>query len=321
MVQAAAHRPDAASEEGAAAHRSLALSKHEAAGNDFLVLVDTEATWEPSAAFVRSVCDRRRGVGADGLLVVRPGDAVADLAMLLFNADGSRAEMSGNGIRCLAQAAVMAGLVAPGTLRIRTDAGVRRVEYATEGVAASASVDMGEVDLGDELASPLPGARARRASVGNPHLVVVIGAGDGAGREGAVAPTNLSGADPASIGADGVDFAGIDLAAVARDVTAKLGEPVNVEVVRPTGSDTLELRVFERGVGETAACGTGSCAAAAVARSFGLVGDVVSVENPGGLLTVRLGAVPGEPVFLSGPVRHVADVVLPPAALGADIPA
>lgn len=300
MVHAAAPVP-IVTVPAAAPCQAVELKKHEAAGNDFLVLVDADSTWAPSAAFVRSVCDRRRGVGADGLLLARPGEHGADLEMVLYNADGSRAEMSGNGIRCLVQAAVMAGLAETGTLQVRTDAGVRVVEYEGEGGLGTATVEMGSVDLGEELECPLPGARAQKAAVGNPHVVVVVGAASGA---------------PDALGTED-DLSAVDLEGLARQVTALVGEPVNVEVVRPSGAGTLALRVFERGVGETAACGTGSCAAVAVAHRLELVGEVVAVESPGGTLTVRLGSVPGGPALLRGPVRHVADVVLAPSVLDA----
>lgn len=268
--------------------RRLALSKHEAAGNDFLVLVDPAGAHDLGPAEARRLCDRRLGVGADGLLVCRPTPGgEAQVSMVLYNADGSRAEMSGNGVRCLVQAAVLAGVVAPGAVRVSTDAGVRLVELeGGAGAEGRASVDMGRVELGEEIPTPVPGTRARLADVGNPHLVM----------------------------AGPVDPASLDMAALSREVTALVGAPVNVEVVRPDGRDALTLRVFERGVGETAACGTGSCAAAAVARSFGMVGDVVTVVNPGGPLEVRLPAGDG-PAVLAGPVRHVADVVVDEASL------
>jgi len=252
----------------------LRMAKLEAAGNDFLVLLDGGITPEQ----VRAVCDRRRGVGADGVVVGRVA-AGADLEMTLYNADGSEAEMSGNGIRCLVHAAVLAGVLDAGAVRVRTGAGLRTVR----GERGWSRVDMGPVRLGEEVESPLPGTRARLAAVGNPHLVAI---GDVALEE-----LRLEELGPAA-------------ARVA-------GGPVNLEVVRPgqaAGAD-LELRVLERGVGETLACGTGTCAAAAVARAYGLVGDVVTVDNPGGRLEVRLGADGAE---LGGPVRMVAEVAVDP---------
>lgn len=279
--------------------RTFSLTKHEGAGNDFLVLLDPDRSWEPSAAQVRAACDRTRGVGADGLIVGRrsgsgrgappeargsDGPVATDLEMELFNADGTRAEMSGNGVRCLVQAAVDAGLVAPGTVRVSTAAGVRSVAYAPrEAGVGEAEVEMGAVRLGAEVPSPLAGTRARAADVGNPHLVLV---GD-------------------------VDLASLDMGALGSAAEEIVGSPVNVEVVRPGPEPgSLSLRVHERGVGETSACGTGSCAAAAVARAYGLVGDRVEVVNPGGRLVVALGAGAAGHAVLSGTVRHVADVVV-----------
>ncbi|MDA8311801.1 MAG: diaminopimelate epimerase [Actinomycetota bacterium] len=278
------------------------MVKLEAAGNDFLVMLNVGTFFELlddgavssssgsvslTADRVRALCDRRRGVGADGLIVGRVAgrrsgavaetsgthgaDAgavgaeqpAADLEMSLFNADGSRAEMSGNGIRCLVHAAVEAGVVGGPVVRVMTAAGLRTVSYDPgQGGVAWARVEMGPVQLGRELPSPLARTRARLADVGNPHLVIV---GD--------------------VTLDALDLDVLGVAAVRA-----AGGPVNVEVVRPgrSGAD-LDLRVLERGVGETLACGTGTCAAAAVARSFGLVGHVVSVDNPGGRLEVSLG--------------------------------
>ncbi|MGH9089143.1 MAG: diaminopimelate epimerase [Acidimicrobiales bacterium] len=256
----------------------LELSKHEGAGNDFLVALGP-APAGPELA--RALCDRRRGVGADGLIVVVPGEPGgagvpgADLSMRLWNADGSEAEMSGNGIRCLAQAAVIAGLVSPPRFTVATAAGVRSVDYEPgPGAAdATASVDMGEVRLGADL----PDLRATEVDVGNPHLVVLV---------------------------DDVDA--VDLRSLAAELAPDYPRGVNVEVVAPRPGG-LAMRVWERGAGETLACGTGSCAAAAAARHWGLVGDRVQVVNPGGPLEVRLE---GTTAVLAGPVRRVAGVTV-----------
>jgi len=288
----------------------LRLTKHQGAGNDFLVVVDPDDRVRLDGGQVRALCDRHFGVGADGVIRVgrgqsRPGGAEADLWMELRNADGGSAEMSGNGIRCLAQAAVDAGLVAPGRFTVATLAGVRTVTYVPgdRPGTAWASVDMGPVRLGPEvpgLVGPGPGgwgsggvveahtARARRVDVGNPHLVL--------------------------FGPDDPD----DLAVTTIGPRLEAGTPggVNVEFIAPgPGPDELRFRVWERGVGETLACGTGSCAAAGAARSWGLVGDRVLVHNHGGTLEVRLGATDDDPAVLAGPTQRVAEVTVDLATL------
>ncbi len=262
---------------------TLRLSKHEGAGNDFLVLVDPEARVELSEAEVRNLCDRRRGVGADGVIRVSLGTGRADLAMELHNADGSPAETSGNGLRCVAQAAVEAGLVPAGRFTVATGAGVVRVEYrpGEPGTPGHAEVELASVRLVGEPAS-VDGHPIQRADTGNPHLVVRC-------------------EDPAAI----------DVAQVGAELASRFPEGINVEFVAPgPGDDELTMRVFERGVGETWACGSGSCAAAAVAHAWGLVATNVRVRNPGGTLEVSLGSKDGDPAVLGGPVRHIAEVII-----------
>src|SRR3954471_22162805 len=108
----------------------MRLTKHHGLGNDFLVLADPSGIRPITAELARAVCDRRRGVGADGLLRLSPGTNGAQLTMELRNADGSRAEMSGNGISCLAQAAVVAGLASDPSVTVSTDAGLRTVHVS-----------------------------------------------------------------------------------------------------------------------------------------------------------------------------------------------
>lgn len=270
---------------------TLALSKHEGAGNDFLVVVDPEDHVRLSADQVRALCDRHRGVGADGVIRVGPGRDGADLSMELRNADGSEAEMSGNGMRCLAQAAVGAGIVLPPRFTVATAAGVRTVTYqpGERPGAATASVEMGPARLGKEQPQRFPDRRVREVDVGNPHLVL------------------LGPSDPAEVA----------VAEIGPRIEAGYPGGINVEFVTAAAlPDELLLRVWERGVGETRACGTGSCAAAAAARGWGIVGDHVRVRNPGGMLEVWLGQSDGDPVVLAGPVHRVADVVVEVGTLG-----
>ena len=270
------------------AHRSslLRFTKHHGAGNDFLVHIDPESRGPLPADLVRALCDRRFGVGADGVIQIVATRGEADLGMVLQNADGGEAEMSGNGMRCLAQAAVLSALVTPPVFTVATAAGVKTVEYleGPEVHAAEASVDLGEAVLGPDQPQKFPDRRVRTVDMGNPHLVMF-----------------------------GPDLDDVDVA----DIGARLQDVheggINVEFVAPgPDPDTLVIRVFERGVGETEACGTGSAAAAAAVRSWGLVGDKVTVRNPGGDLVVVLE---GDHARLQGPVHRVASVVVDPEAV------
>ena len=145
-----------------AALTSLRMSKHHGAGNDFLVVLDMDDELSLSASLVTALCDRRCGLGADGVLRVGPGVA-SDLSMELRNADGGVAEMSGNGIRCVAQAAVDAGVVEAPTFTVATAAGVRTVEYRSVAPGIGwASVDMGLATLGVHEVSLVGQGPARR---------------------------------------------------------------------------------------------------------------------------------------------------------------
>jgi diaminopimelate epimerase len=268
-------------------------SKHEGAGNDFLVVLDPDDALRLSVGQVRLLCDRRRGIGADGIIRVGPGRQGCDLSMELRNADGGAAEMSGNGIRCLAQAAVDGGMVSPPRFTVATAAGVRTVDFvAGESPGwARASVDMGPVTLGPDQPQDFEDRKARTADVGNPHLVLL-----------------------------GPEVATVDLAVLGPQLQASFEGGINVEWICLAGDGEgafLDLRVWERGAGETLACGTGSVAAAAAAQAWGVVGPdgPVRVRNPGGTLEVTLGARPGDPAFLAGPVRKVADIDIHPGLL------
>ena len=251
------------------------LQKWHGAGNDFLVDVQQPgegSAWSPDQ--VRAICHRATGVGADGLIV-----AVLDqpVSMTLFNADGSLAEMSGNGARCLAAAVRRRTKSDQNELEVQTDAGRKVVRLTMDSEASgSGSVDMGEVTFGDDI----EGAWGV-ANVGNPHVAVM----------------------------DDERWSDLSREETAAKLAAQVGG-ANVEFVTVLGPDHLSIRVIERGVGWTLACGTGSCAVAALARRAGLSGDAVTVENPGGTLRVELE---GSNATLSGPVQFIADVEWPSA--------
>ncbi|HUR18052.1 MAG TPA: diaminopimelate epimerase [Acidimicrobiales bacterium] len=240
----------------------LHLTKHHALGNDFLVLLDPDAQVDFGLEMARSLCDRHRGIGADGMIHARTGPAHADITMTLRNADGGMAEMSGNGIRCLAQAVVDAGLGKGPQLTIATGGGLRQVtvEDETGSGIRRVSVDMGPATLGPDQPQECLGRRVRTVDLGNPHLV-------------------LLGPDPRQL----------EIGELGPQMEALTPGGVNVEFVAVgPGQDELTMRVWERGVGETLACGTGACAAATAAYSWGLVGSNVTVHQPGGDADIEL---------------------------------
>jgi diaminopimelate epimerase len=261
----------------------LELTKHHGLGNDFLVVFDPPVDDLPELA--RQLCDRRRGVGADGLLIVRSA-AGYTARMTLHNADGSTAEMSGNGIRCFAQALAMRNeSLEPQT--ILTDAGPRLVQlFATDRAdTVEASVDMGEVTAigapdGWDAIGCDPNRPVAHLSLGNPHTVV------------------------------GVDeVAAVDLLALGRQVPG-----TNLEIVEP-GPELhgVTMRVHERGAGITEACGTGACASAWAARAWGLVpvsAREIVVHMDGGSAKVHIDEPSPGRVTLVGPSVFVGHVIV-----------
>lgn len=257
----------------------MRLSKHHGLGNDFLVLIDQADEQPVDAALAQAVCDRHTGVGADGLLRVGPGTDDADVTMELRNADGGRAEMSGNGICCVGQAVLMAGLVPGPSVTVRTDAGLRTLDVQASGDPDThdVTVDMGMVAATEQAADWIGDGvtAARFADAGNPHLVL---------HTPDVATTP-------------------DLVATGGAANEAFTEGMNVEMIRVEG-DALHLDVYERGVGPTQACGTGASAAVVVAADWGLVGDRVEVTMPGGTAHIALGPT----LTMTVPVVAVAHV-------------
>ncbi|HLI00025.1 MAG TPA: diaminopimelate epimerase, partial [Acidimicrobiales bacterium] len=209
----------------------LTVGKYHGLGNDFLVAIDPAVGLDAAAA--RRLCDRHIGIGADGLIESRSGPEGAALTFRLWNADGSEAEMSGNGMRCLAHAALDAGLVEVGVpFAVATPAGVKEVLIERADATVWSRVEMGPAVVEGEADRCNVGHGQLYVDVGNPHLVI-------------------AGADPATV----------DVAALGPALSASSPEGLNVEFATlGPGPDEVTMRVWERGVGETQACGTGSCA-------------------------------------------------------------
>lgn len=263
----------------------MRLTKHHGLGNDFLIAIDPPRAL--SGADAISWCHRRRGIGADGLISASraPAGASGDgrhWSMAMWNADGSRPEVSGNGLRCLGQA--LAAHTGAPTFDVHTDAGPRAVTMIKGGAEALLRVDMGPAAADGALSTrwdELGVAVQRQAAVriGNPHLVALV---------------------------DRVDAH--DIAAVGRAVEADSPDGVNVHLIQQVDRETVELRVWERGVGPTEACGSGACAAAWAARTWGLVSPTVRVRMPGGDVSVEVVEGDQPSVHLTGPAVFVAAV-------------
>jgi len=266
----------------------LRLTKHQGLGNDFLVaLADQNPDLEINPELARSVCDRRLGVGADGLILsFPPSEEGNDACMVLLNADGSEAEISGNGIRCLGQALLRQDGRNEGDLRIETAGGVRQLR-SIRGSAETEiwiQVDMGAATAGPPL-GPLsqayPALHRGTFNIGNPHLVLVLES-EGQLRQ-------------------------LDLAGVGQHLESEYAEGINVEFVYVHSTDHMQLLVWERGAGVTEACGSGATVAAAAAHSLGLVGEQVRVSMPGGDAQV---AISDSTLLLTGPSVFIAEVTV-----------
>ena len=280
---------------------ALRFSKYQASGNDFLIIDELDG---PAADVdVPALCDRWVGAGADGVILLHPGVA-APFRFDLTNADGSSAEMSGNGLRCLAAYLRERGRLDVDEVDVETPAGLRHVTVHLDGSRVTrATVEMGTpnftkaaipmfgpawetflsqpFDVGGGLTFP-----ASALSMGNPHLVVFVDE------------------DP--------DRYHLEHIGPALEHHELFPERTNVELVR-VGDGDVRVRVWERGVGETLACGTGACAVVVAANEAGLTAPEVTLSFRGGPLHVE--RCEDGRVLLGGPVSHVYDAVADPTEL------
>ena len=264
---------------------AMRFAKYHGIGNDFVMFADPSDELRLNAEMVRRLCDRRFGIGADGVIRVAPGRDGGDLFMDYVNSDGSIGEMCGNGIRCLALFARVEGLTDKDEINVNTRAGMKTVEIQDDTVR----VDMGQpifdaaripVQAQDPLHAKIElesgVIEAACLSMGNPHAVLFV---------------------------DDPDAAPVTTLGPTIEHHPMFPNKVNVEFVRVEGPRRVRMRVWERGSGETLACGTGACAAAVAARLLEEMDPEVTVVLPGGELTVEwAGSLDDSAtVFLTGP--------------------
>jgi diaminopimelate epimerase len=279
---------------------AIPFTKMHGLGNDFVVLDARKAPLALNAAQARAIADRHRGVGCDQLIVIEPpANRLADVFMRIRNADGGEVAACGNASRCVAS--LLMGEKATDHVVIETAAGLLDIEAADNGLI---TVDMGLVRLDWRdipLARPMDTGRldltvgplkdAVAVNVGNPHAVFFV-----------------------------ADAAAVPLAALGPKIErdALFPERTNVEVAQVLNPRDIRVRVWERGVGITQACGTGACAAAVAAHRRGLAERRVTIRLDGGPLVIEW--LKDDHVLMTGPVATSFTGVLDPSLLEADAP-
>ena len=275
----------------------MIFTKMHGLGNDYVCINCFRERVEDPPGFARTLCDRHYGIGADGLILICPSK-VSDFKMEIYNSDGSVAGMCGNGIRCLGKYVYDYRLTGKETLSIETKSGIRNMHlHIQDGKACGAMVDMGvprlnahsipilsEKDLviNDPIEVQKKNYRMTGISMGNPHAVIFL-----------------------------EEINGISLEETGRELEfhPRFPERANIEFCHVTARDWMEIRVWERGVGETLACGTGACAAVVASVLNDLTDEEVIVKLLGGELSVRWDRKVNH-VFLEGPAVKVFDGVL-----------
>ncbi len=251
----------------------------EGLGNDYVYLDCTQQVPEDLPGLSRRVSDRHFGIGSDGLICIFPSQT-ADFRMVMFNADGSQAEMCGNGIRCVGKFVYDKGMTDKTQLAIETLAGVKYLTLIVEnGKVTMVTVDMGAPKVEPVRAVTCGGKKYQGvpASMGNPHFVIPV---------------------------DAVKDYPLPVFAPLSVPNPAFPAGVNVEIVEIVDKGHIRMRVWERGSGETLACGTGACASAAACTTQGLTDREVTVSLLGGQLHIRWDEQDGH-IYMTGPARTV----------------
>lgn len=267
----------------------IAFSKMQGLGNDFVVIDAVSHPLSLSPQQIRRLADRHFGIGCDQILIVeRPRIAGADFRYRIFNADGGEVEQCGNGARCFVRFVRERGLTDKMEITVETAGGIIRPRIEADGMI---TVNMGvprfappDIPFVADALAPYYGLTVGKTAVtigavsmGNPHAVMRV---------------------------DDVRTAPVAELGPLIEHHARFPERVNAGFMEVVAPDHIRLRVYERGAGETLACGTGACAAVAVGRRWGLLGETVRVELTGGDLTVRWQA-DDNPVWMTGPAVRV----------------
>ncbi len=281
-----------------AMNEPLKFTKMQGLGNDYVYVNGFSQTVNDPAALAKRISDRHLGIGSDGLVLILPS-RTQDVRMRMFNPDGSEAEMCGNAIRCVGKYVHDHGISTKDMLRVETGAGVKIVRLIKEGgEVCGATVDMGEPILAPaDIPAVLPeGAQGDRflslpvtvdgkdyavtaVSMGNPHAVVFM---------------------------DGIDDLDLPVIGPKFENHPLFPQRTNTEFVEVVNEARVRMRVWERGTGETLACGTGACAVAVASFLNGRTGRIVEVELRGGLLRIKWDETDGH-VYMTGPAATVYD--------------
>ena len=273
----------------------MKFTKMQGIGNDYVYVTCLQETIENPSELAKKISDRHYGVGSDGLIMINPSDK-ADFEMEMYNADGSRGEMCGNGIRCVAKYVYDYGLTDKTSISVETLAGIKYLDLTVEdGKVVLVKVDMGKPMLRPEevpvvsekeevIDEPITvdGQEYRMTcvSMGNPHAVVFIDQ-------------------------DVKEFP-LETVGVKFENHERFPKRVNTEFVNVLDRHTAQMRVWERGSGETLACGTGACAVAVACALNGLTEDEVTVKLLGGDLQIKWDREKNT-VYMTGPAEVVFD--------------
>ncbi len=255
----------------------LPFTKMQGSGNDYVYVNGFEVTLKNPSKVAVNVSDRHFGIGSDGLIIILPSK-IADVRMQMFNADGSEGEMCGNGIRCVAKYAYEHNLTTKNPMVIETKSGNKTLNLdIKKGIVESVTVDMGVPAVGSQSRISIDGKDIlyTPVSMGNPHAVIFQ------------KPTDEL------------------LLGVGPQIERHRDFPnrTNVEFVAPISRKELEFRVWERGSGETLACGTGACAAVAAGIARGILDKKVTVHLKGGDLLIELRE--DSHIYMTGPAAEV----------------